>query len=62
MRRMAVAAATRNIGSNLSCVMFPMKRNRDEKVKDAVMIAVRLAVYRFRAFVIAGICFGSFIL
>lgn len=44
VRRMAVAVATKKIGSNLSGVRFPTKRSRAERVKDAVMIVVRLAI------------------
>jgi len=53
-RRMDVAAATRNSGSNLNSIAFPRKSNRDEITKDAAMIAVRLVTYRFKAFAIAG--------
>lgn len=41
---MAVAVATRIIGSNLSGVRFPTKRSKTERVKDAVMIFVRLVM------------------
>lgn len=57
-RSMAVAAATMIAGSSLNFVRLPKERSNAVRAKDAVIIAVRLDMYRFRAFVIVcvGVC------
>jgi hypothetical protein len=52
-RRMDVATAIRNTGSNFNSATFPNKRNSDEILKDAAMITVRPVTCFFKAFVIA---------